>query len=270
MLTLLKQNLISTKKKFLIMYIIIFAFFILFPITLKLNDWIMGTSSVLATIITNLFVGLIPILLIILAILILRDSLSYIKDSLFSKQGYLNFTLPFKTSSIVLSKLLTALIWMFGFVACAFVGSLIMEGEMQIFFPMNDSDMSYTFIVFRFITQILDNLNLLEGTTTLQVIILTFCALLSVPYLIVLYLFSNIVVNITKMKKHKKTVSSLVFVLLLIALGQFTQLIIAILMSIANGSLLLPLLVNLIIEVAVIIIGYQLSIYWINYKLELV
>ena len=70
MLTLLKQNLISTKKKFLIMYIIIFAFFILFPITLKLNDWIMGTSSVLATIITNLFVGLIPILLIILAILI--------------------------------------------------------------------------------------------------------------------------------------------------------------------------------------------------------
>lgn len=269
MLTLLKQNLISTKKKFLIMYIIIFAFFILFPITLKLNDWIMGTSSVLATIITNLFVGLIPILLIILAILILRDSLSYIKDSLFSKQGYLNFTLPFKTSSIVLSKLLTALIWMFGFVACAFVGSLIMEGEMQIFFPMNDSDMSYTFIVFRFITQILDNLNLLEGTT-LQVIILTFCALLSVPYLIVLYLFSNIVVNITKMKKHKKTVSSLVFVLLLIALGQFTQLIIAILISIANGSLLLPLLVNLIIEVAVIIIGYQLSMYWINYKLELV
>lgn len=266
MLTLLKQNLISTKKKFLIMYIIIFAFFILFPITLKINDWIMGTSSVLATIITNLFAGLIPILLIILAILILRDSLSYIKDSLFSKQGYLNFTLPFKTSSIVLSKLLTALIWMFGFVVCAFVGSLIMEVEMQIFFPMNDTDMSYTFIVFRFIIQILDSLNLLGGTTTLQVIILTF----SVPYLIVLYLFSNIVVNITKMKKHKKNVSSLVFVLLLIALGQFTQLIIAILTSITNGSLLLPLLVNLIIEVAVIIIGYQLSMFWINYKLELV
>ncbi len=270
MLTLLKQNLINTKKKFLIMYIIIFAFFILFPITLKINNWIMGTSSTLASVITTLLSGLIPILLVVLAVLVLKDSLNYIKESLFSKQGYLNFTLPFKTSSIVLSKLLTSLIWMFGFILVTFVGSLIMEGELQIFFPSTDTDITYTFMIIRSITEILNNINILEGTTTFQVVILIFSTLLFTPYLIVLYLFSNTIVNITTMKKHKKNVSSLVFVLLLIALGQFTQVIIAILTSVTSGSLLLPLLVNLIVEVAVIIIGYQLSIYWINYKLELV
>lgn len=269
MLKLLKQNLIDTKKKYIIMYILTLSFFILLPFAMKLNQLLVQTPSSFASIIISLITGLIQVAFLIVAILVLKDSLSYIKDSLFSKGAYLNYTLPFKTKTIVLSKLLTSLIWIFIFCVCAFIGYSILLIEMNLLFPPQDQSITI-FSIIKDIIHALSDVDSSQGLKVLRIILLTLIALLSIPYLIVIYLFSNILVNTSKIKKNKRNLSSLMFIILLILISQFFRVILLVIFVLIDATLPLMLLMILFVELAVIAICYQISMYLIKYKLELV
>ena len=130
MLTLIKHDLINTRKKFVIAFIVLLALSILFPLTgLGYGNYDASDSAEVGMLVLGLITTLSITTFFIIGISLLSIAIKQFQKSLFSNQGYLTFTLPFKMWQIVLSKIITFIIWSFSFILIYFISLNILVLE---------------------------------------------------------------------------------------------------------------------------------------------
>ena len=114
---LLKPQLKSTWKEFNIAYGVIVLLSILLILSIKFeNGTLLAISAILFTCSTLALSGL-----IIYFIIKLFYSTTY------GKQGYLTFTLPISTHALIISKIISALLYMLGFAISFFISALLFD-----------------------------------------------------------------------------------------------------------------------------------------------
>lgn len=97
MLTLIKHDLINTRKKFIIAFIILLALSILFPLTgLGYDNYDASDSAEVGMLVLGLITTLSITTFFIIGISLLSIAIKQFQKSLFSNQGYLTFTLLLK------------------------------------------------------------------------------------------------------------------------------------------------------------------------------
>lgn len=132
---LLKHQLKSTWKEFTISYGVVFLCTILFSLFVKSNNStliILGTILFVAT-----FFGLIGLLIHFLVKLFYKST--------YGKQAYLTFTLPISTHALIISKTLTALIYLVGYYLTMILSIL---GMLLIVAPETMSEIAPGFLEF--------------------------------------------------------------------------------------------------------------------------
>lgn len=201
MLKLLKHDLKRNWEYFIIFGIIILVSFIIFPFILNINYSFENQSSI------NSFLGLLTSFLVIILITtfvcFLSKSFRIIQKTLFEREAYLTFTLPYSNHKIIISKCLTIFIWYLFLSFCSFLGILIASYEAK---ALTGSEQLFLW----FLQSDLDALSILY----------LFHSVFSIFLFIMIYLFSYSIVN-TKLIKSKKKTWGGVFIILNIGVVSF-------------------------------------------------
>ncbi len=264
---LLKHDLNNTKKKFLILFAIFFGICLISPLsnflTVNSSSQDYGFSGVFAGLIISLSVtGF-----MVLAILVAVYSFKYLVNSLFSKQGYLTFTLPYKVSQIVLSKILTVIIWQVCFSLVAIVGGTIMHLLNSVILAPVLGE-SYLELPITIIKEIINALTSISTAyTPWQIVIAVLSSIISFPLTIILILLSFTLINSSSIGSNSKWIAILLFFGFSYGLSTVSQILMRIFALVEPN--ILPLAIDFILSLGALIGGYKWATYLLEYRLEL-
>ena len=280
MLNLIKNDLINTKKKYIVAFIVLLALSILTPLMLfgiDYNNEATQEFSVILTILMSLGTSA----FFIVGIVLLSIATKQFNKSMFSSQGYLTFTLPYKTWQVILSKVITFIIWTLSFILIYFIclnivmlevnGILTIRAGTAIKFSQfyrliwefikSLAVRKYYSLVFGIIS---DNIQI----NTLAIVFSVIKLVLYIPLYICLILLTSSILGSSISKNTKSWVYSLIFIAIAYSLYFFNN-VITILIARYIDSQILPYLYDLLSVIAIIVGSFSISLNLLENKLEL-
>ena len=271
---LLKHDLLQTKKQYIIMFITAFAFFLLAPILTWLQILSSNGDSIFSNILLTLLLVTSIFLFFGISIGVIITGYRHLHDSLFTKQGYLAFTLPFKTWQIVLSKILTILVWGACYSIVITAGTAIMYGESLLilskYIPIEEIH-GFLSMFQELGHSIIEAMTHYDSSTAFWSSFVSILnTIIALPLSIILFLLGESLAHTNIFKSNKKGLGVLIFIALSFVVNYIIQFIVSILAANEGVSILVPLVIQFIIELGVVIGGYELIIYLLEYRLELV
>lgn len=269
MLKLLKYDLISAKKRMLVLYLITFVTMLLVPFLLKWNNTDFEESNVLSTVIGVLL--LLGSFMIFSAASMLLTVFCYkhVHDTLFTKQGYLTFTLPYKTWEIVMSKILFVVVYTLGYLVVISIGVTLMFVEVSWLFNGENSIKDMFLIIPDLLTMLIHGFSSVDVTDNVfSQLISILDSIVCIPLYIILFILGETLVITKKAKKIHKGEGIIRFIALVIGLSIIKGLLQRIGALMIDSAIIISL-IGLIVDLFVVVCGYQYSIYLLEYKLEL-
>ncbi len=270
MLTLLKHDLLTNKKQYITLFILSLCFFIVSPFLTWIQINLTENNNAIGSVLTTLLIVGTVIVFAIISVLTVIVGYQFLHNSLFSKQGYLTLTLPYKSWKIVLSKILSIIIYLAGYSIVIAVGSLIMYGEYKLLLG-SYSDLSVIFSGIYDIWELIISSSDSETNMIAVNLLASLNALLSLPTSLILFLLADCLVNSNKTKSTaKKGMIIFLFLLMTFGFNYICRFLETIIMGFASINVIVPLIINSLLSLMVIFGGFKLIIYLLDYHLELV
>lgn len=260
MLKLIKHDLIATKKSFITMILIIFGFCVISPLFTIFQ--IKSSNSEFTKSIIELMLSTSYLLIVVLTCITIINLFNYLTKSLFSKRGYLTFTLPYKSSTIILSKIITTMIWLILFNLVIYVSSTLMLIEINAIVKSILGDEVYIIssdLIFDLI---------FYGMSPLDIFINVLLSIVQLLFFIVTYLLSVSLTHSSYIKSTKTSLSALIFVGI-IAVASVLDNVISIFMIEINVASTWIYIIKLVLSLIALIVSYILLIDNVNRHLEL-
>lgn len=269
MLTLLKNDFLQTKKHYISLYIAALIFFVITPLLIRLQLTTSTSDNFVGGIFVTLLITFSTIIFVGISFATLSVGFKFIHDSLFTKQGYLTFTLPFKTWQIVLSKILSFLIWLIGYSIVVIIGSLISYLEFKLLLRdyLSGENMSSLFDLIRIIWESSSEPG---SAITWEGVLSTINSILFFPAIIMIYFVSESLAHTNVIKTNKKGVVIGIFILLLIVIDTILSFTISAVANNPENGFIIKSVIQLIANLVCVIGGFELTIYLLDYRLELI
>lgn len=280
MLTLIKNDLINTKKKYIVAFIVLLALSILTPLMLfgiDYNNEATQEFSVILTILMSLGTSA----FFIVGIVLLSIATKQFNKSMFSSQGYLTFTLPYKTWQVILSKVITFIIWTLSFILIYFICLNIVMLEVNGILTIRAGTAIKFSQFYRLIWEFIKSLavrkyyslifGIISDNTQINTLAIVFSVIklvLYIPLYICLILLTSSIFGSSISKNTKSWVYSLIFIAIAYSLYFFNN-VITILIARYIDSQILPYLYDLLSVIAIIVGSFSISLNLLENKLEL-
>lgn len=280
MLTLIKNDLINTKKKYIVAFIVLLALSILTPLMLfgiDYNNEATQEFSVILTILMSLGTSA----FFIVGIVLLSIATKQFNKSMFSSQGYLTFTLPYKTWQVILSKVITFIIWTLSFILIYFICLNIVMLEVNGILTIRAGTAIKFSQFYRLIWEFIKSLavrkyyslifGIISDNTQINTLAIVFSVIklvLYIPLYICLILLTSSIFGSSISKNTKSWVYSLIFIAIAYSLYFFNN-VITILIARYIDSQILPYLYDLLSIIAIIVGSFSISLNLLENKLEL-
>lgn len=280
MLTLIKNDLINTKKKYIASFIVLLSLSVLTPLMLfgiDYNNEATQEFSVILTILMSLGTSA----FFIVGIVLLSIATKQFNKSMFSSQGYLTFTLPYKTWQVILSKVITFIIWTLSFILIYFICLNIVMLEVNGILTIRAGTAIKFSQLYRLIWEFIKSLavrkyyslifGIISDNTQINTLAIVFSVIklvLYIPLYICLILLTSSIFGSSISKNTKSWVYSLIFIAIAYSLYFFNN-VITILIARYIDSQILPYLYDLLSVIAIIVGSFSISINLLENKLEL-
>lgn len=280
MLTLIKNDLINTKKKYIVAFIVLLSLSVLTPLMLFGIDYNNETSQELSVILTILM-SLGTSAFFIIGVFLLSIATKQFNKSMFSSQGYLTFTLPYKTWQVVLSKVITFIIWATSFILIYFICLNIVMLEINGILTIRAGTAFKFSDFYRLLWEFIKGLaigkyysflfGIIDGNIEVNTIAMIFSIIklvLYIPLYICLILLTSSIFGSSVSKNIKSWVYTLILIAIAYALYFFNNMV-TILIARYIDSQTLPYLYDLLSVIAIIVGSFSISINLLENKLEL-
>lgn len=280
MLTLIKNDLINTKKKYIVAFIVLLSLSVLTPLMLFGIDYNNETSQELSAILTILM-SLGTSAFFIIGVFLLSIATKQFNKSMFSSQGYLTFTLPYKTWQVVLSKVITFIIWATSFILIYFICLNIVMLEINGILTIRAGTAFKFSDFYRLLWEFIKGLaigkyysflfGIIDGNIEVNTIAMIFSIIklvLYIPLYICLILLTSSIFGSSVSKNIKSWVYTLILIAIAYALYFFNNMV-TILIARYIDSQTLPYLYDLLSVIAIIVGSFSISINLLENKLEL-
>ena len=280
MLTLIKNDLINTKKKYIAEFIVLLAISILTPLMLFGIDYNNEATQELSVILTILM-SLGTSAFFVVGIVLLSIATKQFNKSMFSSQGYLTFTLPYKTWQVILSKVITFIIWSLSFILIYFIclNVIVLEinGILKIRAGVVIKFSEFYQLLWEFIKDTAVRkyysliFGIIDGTSEVNTLAIVFSVIklvLYIPLYICLILLTSSILGSSISKNTKSWVYALIFIAIAYSLYFFNN-VITILIARFIDSQTLPYLYDLLSVIAIIVGSFSISLNLLENKLEL-
>lgn len=280
MLTLIKNDLINTKKKYIASFIVLLALSILTPLMLFGIDYNNESTQEFSVILTILM-SLGTSAFFIVGIVLLSIATKQFNKSMFSSQGYLTFTLPYKTWQVILSKVITFIIWTLSFILIYFICLNIVMLEVNGILTIRAGTAIKFSQFYRLIWEFIKSLavrkyyslifGIISDNTQINTLAIVFSVIklvLYIPLYICLILLTSSILGSSISKNTKSWVYSLIFIAIAYSLYFFNN-VITILIARYIDSQILPYLYDLLSVIAIIVGSFSISLNLLENKLEL-
>ena len=280
MLTLIKNDFINTKKKYIASFIVLLALSILTPLMLFGIDYNNETTQEFSVILTILM-SLGTSAFFIVGIVLLSIATKQFNKSMFSSQGYLTFTLPYKTWQVILSKVITFIIWTLSFILIYFICLNIVMLEVNGILTIRAGTAIKFSQFYRLIWEFIKSLavrkyyslifGIISDNTQINTLAIVFSVIklvLYIPLYICLILLTSSIFGSSISKNTKSWVYSLIFIAIAYSLYFFNN-VITILIARYIDSQILPYLYDLLSVIAIIVGSFSISLNLLENKLEL-
>lgn len=280
MLTLIKNDLINTKKKYIASFIVLLALSVLTPLMLfgiDYNNEATQEFSVILTILMSLGTSA----FFIVGIVLLSIATKQFNKSMFSSQGYLTFTLPYKTWQVILSKVITFITWTLSFILIYFICLNIVMLEVNGILTIRAGTAIKFSQFYRLIWEFIKSLavrkyyslifGIISDNTQINTLAIVFSVIklvLYIPLYICLILLTSSILGSSISKNTKSWVYSLIFIAIAYSLYFFNN-VITILIARYIDSQILPYLYDLLSVIAIIVGSFSISLNLLENKLEL-
>ena len=280
MLTLIKNDLINTKKKYIVAFIVLLALSILTPLMLfgiDYNNEATQEFSVILTILMSLGTSA----FFIVGIVLLSIATKQFNKSMFSSQGYLTFTLPYKTWQVILSKVITFIIWSLSFILIYFICLNVIVLEINGILKIRAGGVIKFSEFYRLLWEFIKDtavrkyysliFGIIDGTSEVNTLAIVFSVIklvLYIPLYICLILLTSSILGSSISKNTKSWVYSLIFIAIAYSLYFFNN-VITILIARYIDSQILPYLYDLLSVIAIIVGSFSISLNLLENKLEL-
>ena len=280
MLTLIKNDLINTKKKYIASFIVLLALSVLTPLILfgiDYNNEATQEFSVILTILMSLGTSA----FFIVGIVLLSIATKQFNKSMFSSQGYLTFTLPYKTWQVILSKVITFITWTLSFILIYFICLNIVMLEVNGILTIRAGTAIKFSQFYRLIWEFIKSLavrkyyslifGIISDNTQINTLAIVFSVIklvLYIPLYICLILLTSSILGSSISKNTKSWVYSLIFIAIAYSLYFFNN-VITILIARYIDSQILPYLYDLLSVIAIIVGSFSISLNLLENKLEL-
>lgn len=241
MLKLLKHDLKRNWEFFIALGVIIFVSILFIPFILRV-----GNNGITLDTLNGLFLTFAIIILSVAACMFLNRAFGVIQKTLFQREAYLTFTLPYSVHKIIISKCLSIVIWSLFISVCFYLGIIFAFLETK---ALTDGNFSFSF-TFGIEFDAINILLLIQG-------------LFSFFLFIMIYLFSCSFVNTKFVKSRKKSWSVSIIVLCLFVLSFFYT-IINQLFGIEEYSYYFPSVLSTVINL-IFTIGCTVGLYFLSY-----
>lgn len=280
MLTLIKNDLINTKKKYIVAFIVLLSLSILTPLMLFGIDYNNETPQELSVILTILM-SLGTSAFFVIGVFLLSVATKQFNKSMFSSQGYLTFTLPYKTWQVVLSKVITFIIWITSFILIYFICLNIVMLEINGILTIRAGTAFKFSEFYRLLWEFIKGLaigkyysllfGIIDGNIEVNTIAMIFSIIklvLYIPLYICLILLTSSIFGSSASKNIKSWVYTLILIAIAYALYFFNNMV-TILIARYIDSQTLPYLYDLLSVIAIIVGSFSISINLLENKLEL-
>lgn len=280
MLTLIKNDLINTKKKYIVAFIVLLSLSVLTPLMLFGIDYNNETSQELSAILTILM-SLGTSAFFIIGVFLLSIATKQFNKSMFSSQGYLTFTLPYKTWQVVLSKVITFIIWTTSFILIYFICLNIVMLEINGILTIRAGTAFKFSDFYRLLWEFIKGLaigkyysflfGIIDGNIEVNTVAMIFSIIklvLYIPLYICLILLTSSIFGSSVSKNIKSWVYTLILIAIAYALYFFNNMV-TILIARYIDSQTLPYLYDLLSVIAIIVGSFSISINLLENKLEL-
>ena len=277
MLTLIKNDLINTKKKYIVAFIVLLSLSVLTPLMLFGIDYNNETPQELSVILTILM-SLGTSAFFVIGVFLLSVATKQFNKSMFSSQGYLTFTLPYKTWQIILSKIITFIIWSLSFILIYFICLNIVMLEINGILTIRAGTAFKFSEFYRLLWEFIKGLaigkyyhsllfGIIDGNIEVNTIAMIFSIIKLVLYICLILLTSSIFGSSVS-KNTKSWVYTLILIAIAYALYFFNN-IVTILIARYIDSQTLPYLYDLLSVIAIIVGSFSISLNLLENKLEL-
>lgn len=280
MLTLIKNDLINTKKKYIVAFIVLLSLSVLTPLMIFGIDYNNETTQELSVILTILM-SLGTSAFFIIGVFLLSIATKQFNKSMFSSQGYLTFTLPYKTWQVVLSKVITFIIWATSFILIYFICLNIVMLEINGILTIRAGTAFKFSDFYRLLWEFIKGLavrkyyslifGIISDNTQINTLAIVFSVIklvLYIPLYICLILLTSSIFGSSISKNTKSWVYSLIFIAIAYSLYFFNN-VITILIARYIDSQTLPYLYDLLSVIAIIFGSFSISLNLLENKLEL-
>lgn len=280
MLTLIKNDLINTKKKYIVAFIVLLSLSVLTPLMLFGIDYNNETSQELSAILTILM-SLGTSAFFIIGVFLLSIATKQFNKSMFSSQGYLTFTLPYKTRQVVLSKVITFIIWTTSFILIYFICLNIVMLEINGILTIRAGTAFKFSDFYRLLWEFIKGLaigkyysflfGIIDGNIEVNTVAIIFSIIklvLYIPLYICLILLTSSIFGSSVSKNTKSWVYTLILIAIAYALYFFNNMV-TILIARYIDSQTLPYLYDLLSVIAIIVGSFSISVNLLENKLEL-
>lgn len=280
MLTLIKNDLINTKKKYIVAFIVLLSLSVLTPLMLFGIDYNNEATQELSVILTILM-SLGTSAFFVIGVFLLSVATKQFNKSMFSSQGYLTFTLPYKTWQVVLSKVITFIIWITSFILIYFICLNIVMLEINGILTIRAGTAFKFSEFYRLIWEFIKGLaigkyysllfGIIDGNIEVNTIAMIFSIIklvLYIPLYICLILLTSSIFGSSVSKNTKSWVYTLILIAIAYALYFFNN-IVTILIARYIDSQTLPYLYDLLSVIAIIVGSFSISLNLLENKLEL-
>lgn len=190
---LLKYEIKATARKFLPLYCAITI------VSIFIN---LGINFPNLSLLSRFSIFLLTVLFISLIVITLMTIIQRFKNNLLSDEGYLMFTLPVSTEKLILSKLITAVLWGFASLIIAALSFLIIVFNRNIFSVINELLMRFSYYI-----------GLIEARHVWLFALFILCAIFQFVYFILLVYGSLSVAQMAIFHKRRGLVSFTAFIL---------------------------------------------------------
>lgn len=280
MLTLIKNELINTNKKYIVAFIVLLALSLLTPLMLFGIDYNNDASEEISTILSFLMLLCITAFFMI-GIALLSVATRQFNKSMFSSQGYLTFTLPYKTWQIILSKIITFIIWSLSFILIYFICLNVIVLEINGILKIRAGVVIKFSEFYGLLWELIKGLavrkyyslifGIIDGNVELNTVAIVLSVIklvLYIPLYICVILLTSSIFGTSVSKNTKSWIYILVFLAIAYSLYFFNNVIIILIVRFIDSQTL-PYLYDLLSVIAIIVGSFSISLNLLENKLEL-
>lgn len=280
MLTLIKNELINTNKKYIVAFIVLLALSLLTPLMLFGIDYNNDAPEEISTILSFLMFLCITAFFMI-GIALLSVATRQFNKSMFSSQGYLTFTLPYKTWQIILSKIITFIIWSLSFILIYFICLNVIVLEINGILKIRAGVVIKFSEFYRLLWELIKGLavrkyyslifGIIDGNVELNTVAIVLSVIklvLYIPLYICVILLTSSIFGTSVSKNTKSWIYILVFLAIAYSLYFFNNVIIILIVRFIDSQTL-PYLYDLLSVIAIIVGSFSISLNLLENKLEL-